>query len=631
MLGIKGLFAHTIMLISRQLSSLYHRLLRDRRGAALPLIASATLVMLAALGGATDLARMYLAHSQMQAAVDAAALAGASAFDNKNDADPSGRRQQVIAYYVDNFSNTYMGVRSPSATTVVPGTTTLLEPSFVSAGGISRTVVRASGNVPMLFMRLFGAGTQPISAHAAAEFQQVATEVMVVLDNTGSMQEAIPGGSNRHRALQAAVKSFIDILYQGGTSRSSLALGMINYTNIVNVGSILQKAGVPIETVAGFNDWPTTWEQGNALAWKGCVANDDSIVNMSADLSVREADAHDIWNALPGERPRPTSLNLMRPIRPAYYPVSWVTNGGPFVMRQTSGSFINFFPRFADLPIMIDKPIYKRQFYKLFISLNDPKGAASDDVITEVNGSFYDPKLPDSFNWVTGTGRPFAINVNNIPAHIKAMFQGTSIYKVNAYNAGTSSPNWQCPEPGLPIVYDVPRKTYDDFVDTQVQAIQPAGGTIHHAGFIWGWRILSRYQWFRRTPPFETKPERALVFMTDGRTEASSVDDVHYRYYYGSADEGTIAPPATTSAAMMAASTLRFQKACAIAGSTVFQDTGKTAKIYVVAVTDKLSATDEAVLRSCGKDGFFVTTTAASLTSAFNTIGRSLTDIHLAQ
>jgi hypothetical protein len=68
--------------------------LNDRKGATLPMMAAGMMLVIAAVGSAVDLGRIYLVRSQMQAGVDAAALAGARSFGLEDE-----RNNQVNSYF----------------------------------------------------------------------------------------------------------------------------------------------------------------------------------------------------------------------------------------------------------------------------------------------------------------------------------------------------------------------------------------------------------------------------------------------------------------------------------------------------------------------------------------------------
>ncbi|WP_267394544.1 MULTISPECIES: pilus assembly protein TadG-related protein [unclassified Sphingomonas] len=617
---------------------------RNRRGSTLALMAAGLFPMIASVGAAIDLARLYITTSQMQAGVDAAALAGANAFDNKDDSDPNGRKQQVIAYFRDNFPDSYMGVQQGGGTPPIGGTKALEDPIFTTNNGVSQTVVNAVGLVPMTFMSIFGIAPHTVSVTAHAEFQPHPLEVMVVLDNTGSMQQTINGVA-KIDALKSAMHSFINVLYQGSqNAQPNLAMGIINYTNQVNVGSLLKAANIPIETIPGFSD--RDWASGDAMGWKGCVANDETVNTMSSSATTIEPGAYDVTNELPGDTPRPGSPHAMNPIRPLIMPPLWLSTYNDYDQTTTSSYYnpnstnnLYWDPKAgtgtAAVSALANSASFKRFFYRYYIAINNGAADMTNDVIVAADKtSYYDPTAPNAFNPLTNTGTDFYVRADKIP--YLSSFKAAAPYVVTSNNTNMPSPNWQCPEPGLPITYNVSRATFDNFIDQKVWAILPANGTMHHTGFIWGWRILSRYTKFVRTKPDGSgAPVRAMVFMTDGKTELGGSSKENDKVYtaYGSVNDQSITTATENTTKIGDAANLRFAKACAIANSYVFPDSQKAAQIYVVAINraNDIDADSQARLKNCGKNGYWLSTTPTDLSNAFTQIARTLVDVHLTQ
>lgn len=173
----------------------------DRRGSTLALMAAGLIPVIAALGAGIDAGRLYLVKSQLQAGVDAAALAGARAFA-VTDGSAASREKQARAYFYGNFSQDYMGVSNLQ-----------LSPDFKTVSGINVTTVTARAMLPMTFMRIFGFQPRTMQAVAKAELQPRPLEVMVVLDDTGSMKANLSGGRTRMVALKEAATDFVDILH----------------------------------------------------------------------------------------------------------------------------------------------------------------------------------------------------------------------------------------------------------------------------------------------------------------------------------------------------------------------------------------------------------------------------------
>lgn len=602
---------------------------------------------IAALGSAIDAGRVYVVKSQLQAGVDAAALAGARAYELDDDT-PAGRNAQARAYFSGNFPTGYMGTTTPDVV-----------PAFSTIDGRNNTTVRATTVVPMSFMRAFGFLQQTVTAVARAEIQPHPLEVMMVLDNTGSLKSDLPRDANgvvktRITALKDAAKSFLDVLYQGGSSRPDLAMGFVMYDITVNVGRLLpnwQSASVVRQQFA-FNDsyiaWRGNWPQ-NHLAWKGCVFADDSVKDLNNTLTYHEPGAWDIDRTLPGEGAHP-------PVSPYFIPPMYVPelaagsatadekakdNGKYYKVAgvEPNNNLYKLDATYADAMLNpaaynVDAPNnpYRRWMYVMYIGLNDGAASAGNDVITTTDGNYYDPA--NGWNFTTNTGTPFKVNYNRIPRFTSDWKDATE-YSVNPNGGATSdgnknktdwpSPNWQCPEEAVPLAYGRDRSFYSNIIDQKNAAIYPANGTLHHAGLLWGYRLLVRDDVFRRTNPTRESPKRALVFMTDGETalgaSQNGYTDRTWTFYGNYADS----PISATAGGLTGQSERRFAKTCAS-----LQAEQNPPTVYIVALTTT-DANTLAMFERCAPGHVYRTSDAATLTAAFNDIAAELVDLHLVQ
>lgn len=64
--------------------SISHKLLKDTRGAAMPIIAVSIMVLLMASGGAIDAGRAQLVEAKLSSSLDAAGLAAGSSINTMN-------------------------------------------------------------------------------------------------------------------------------------------------------------------------------------------------------------------------------------------------------------------------------------------------------------------------------------------------------------------------------------------------------------------------------------------------------------------------------------------------------------------------------------------------------------------
>lgn len=600
----------------RQMRALW----RDRRGAALPIMAAGLLPVLAGIGAAIDIGRIVVVRAQMQAGVDAGALAGARVFGLADNRD-----QQVTAYFQANMPDGYAGADP-------------IEPSsvFDEVQGVNRVSVIATTDLPLVFMRLFGISTTTISVRSVAEMQPKPLEVMVVLDDTGSMDGSVSGGGTRMAALRTAMYDFVDILHQGENRRADLAMGIITYTVTTNVGAILRDAGVAIQERDGFTNIEkytagATAKAVNALSWRGCVENDPTVRDLNASATTMEAGAWDIDKVLPGEQGRPgvrpyhvMPVTTTKPASSAYATVPRLPANyeADFKNNSTANDRKNNLYRLSVdgrtdfAQTLANAQGYRQHFYDFYIGLNYDTSSVTDDVIVrEADGGYYDPKSTDRWK----------VDYTRIP-HINATNQWSNPNEAYGYptrggrNLRMPTPNWQCPEPGLNLAYNQPKSVYDDYIRLDNYPVMPADGTLHHIGMLWGYRLLTRDDVFKRTNPVPSEtPMRALVFMTDGESNAN----LHAAWYgaYGNMREKRISSSDSNIGAFKNQVMYRFAKVC---------ENAKRDKIKVFIVSLGSTSTDARnVFNTCAGSNFLETTTRSQIQNAFRQIAVDLVDLHL--
>ena len=621
----------------------------DRRGSAIAMMAAGLIPAIAALGSAIDAGRIYMVKSQLQTGVDAAALAGARSFSITGTAANS-RESQAQAYFSGNFPDSYMGV-----------TNLVMRPTFAVVRSVNTTTVVATANLPMSFMRLFGFEQAPVQATAKAAIQPHPLEVMMVLDNTGSLKANLPKDSNgvvktRISALKAAAKSFNDILFQGGDTRPDLAMGYIMYDITVNVGKLLTDwRASSVRPVYGFNDtaapsyggaWPA-----NKLGWKGCVFDDDTVRDLNATLTFKEAGAWDIDRTLPGEGAHPAVSPYFIP--PMYVPTLAAGSATAAEKSNVSGDYYkvasniepnnNLYKVATNWDQLLNLDYYSNQhatnpyrkaFYDMYIGLNNGASTMTDDVIVRTDNSYYDP-TNNPWNFATRTGTAFRIRYDRIP-QFSSWWKDATQYTVNPlggsednsnkYKTDFPSPNWQCPDEATKVDYGRTKQFYNSIIDSHNAAIYPANGTLHHAGLLWGYRLLVRADVFTRTPPAgQDTPKRALIFMTDGETALGTTqngyDDRTWTFYGNYATN----PISANRGSLTAQSERRFAKTCAS-----LQAESNPPTVYIVALTTTDTNT-LSMFEQCAPGHVYRTSDTATLKAAFDDIASELVDLHLIQ
>ncbi|MBB4860491.1 hypothetical protein HNO88_003835 [Novosphingobium chloroacetimidivorans] len=564
----------------------------------------------------------------MQAGVDAAALAGARSFEARG-TGPESRDKQVLAYFRENFADDFLG-----AGTVLP------VPTFSVVRGVNVTKVDASVNLPLTFMSMFGVGPQPIAVTATAELQPRPLEIMVVLDDTGSMQTLLDSGKSRMAVLKEAMHGFVNVLYQGSTTRSELALGMITYTVTTNVGGILTDAGVKIKTIDGYTNLNThlkgkTGIGEEGLAWKGCVENDPTVRDLSASATTFETGATDVLRDIPADGVRPylyppsaetknrkTNRTDAAYTTAAALPADYQPSN---LQSETGDSRRNNMYRLTTDPdiaqALANTEAWKQHFFDYYRGLNEPSSDKDDDVIVHsVNDGYLNPQ--GSADYKIMYSRIPYINDNTAWAVANARY-AYPLPTGTLNNLKMPSPNWQCPNPGMAVTYGRGKSAYDNFIDNDNFPLMPASGTLHHIGMLWGYRLLARDDLFPRTNPIpDQEPIRAIVFMTDGDTQAGG----HNTWYgsYGRLAEKRIT--ASTNANTFRNQVMyRFGKVCQKAKTE-----RNPIKVYIVSLLDPEDVTEN-VFTACAGSNYLETTTTTQIIDAFRNIAVDLVQLHLTQ
>lgn len=246
-------------------------LARDTRGNTLAIVAASIIPLAGMVGGGVDISRMYIVKTRLQHACDAGALAGRKQMGGGTWAFNGNAAQGAANRFFD--ANIQA---SPYGATALTRTFT------EAAGKVSGT---ASATVPMTIMRVFGKTTETLSVTCDAEMRLPNTDVMFVLDTTGSMDDRAVSTDSQTKiqALKSAVKCFYEIVARldtsencttgtpsGGTGGTvQIRFGFVPYASNVNVGRLLKT-----EWMA--DNWPyqsrearfttvydTTWNNGS--------------------------------------------------------------------------------------------------------------------------------------------------------------------------------------------------------------------------------------------------------------------------------------------------------------------------------------------------------------------------------
>ncbi len=202
------------------------RIAKNQAGNVMPLMAAAVFPMAAMVGGAVDLSRIYMTRTRLQNACDTGALAARRAMTGQipTTADINEGKK----FFNFNFPAGSFGVEDLQ-NSYTQGTT---------AGTISGT---ASAVVPASVMKIFGQEDFDVTVNCSSTLNIPNTDVVFVLDTSGSMAQTISGDTQpKIDGLRAAVKDFYKELGPGEASGPGrIRYGFVPYSSGVNVGRIL--------------------------------------------------------------------------------------------------------------------------------------------------------------------------------------------------------------------------------------------------------------------------------------------------------------------------------------------------------------------------------------------------------
>ena len=158
--------------------------------------------------------------SRMQNALDATGLAIGSEVSTTNISSETSK------YFYANFPAAYMGTTITSGPTATPNA--------------DNTVIAldVSGTVDMTFMQIFGKTSSTVSATSQITRHSKGLELVLVMDNTGSMANSAGGGISKISAAKTAAQSLLDILYGTNNNTSAnLWVGVVPFSQAVNIGT----------------------------------------------------------------------------------------------------------------------------------------------------------------------------------------------------------------------------------------------------------------------------------------------------------------------------------------------------------------------------------------------------------
>lgn len=609
-------------------------LARDVRGNTLAMMAMFLIPLSGLVGSAVDMSRLYVVKARLQQACDAGALAGRKFMVDPGPTLDSNAVAQAQAFFGNNFkkdvpANGTLGFMNTSAVTFTPTRT--------SDNQVAGT---ASASVPMTITKMFGTNAITLNVSCQARFDVADTDIMFVLDTTGSMAclpsdddttcsnyasaaakvaytrpsgSGVPGyagttgvgttekSGSRIAALRAAVLNFYDTFAANADPSTKVRYGFVTYTSSVNVGqAILDKSASYLVGGSGsetrsyqsrsvladyvISGSTTTTNSNNGRSSANCNRSvrtpaTAKTYNSSNGQATRD---YDFWNSGTGRcESRTQSLGPQWEYKPVAFDVSPLVSGSTIVdptkVRGQTTQWIGCVETSVDNPGATS-----------FSTSNLPS-ELNPDLIPSGSTRWW-PHMADLTyyrNVSTSNGDDAAYAPNyGVDAFTPSKTVNGFTYK-NTYLRDAGAVSCGKPAKRLSVMTRDEISAYVNAVD-----FVPMGGTYHDTGMIWGTRLISpNGPWSSDTAawPNRLTPNRVIVFLTDGDMAPSNSA---YSMYGVEAFDNRVSNSGSSSAATLKTlHNARFLAICSAAKArnidvwTVSIDTTANAELTACATT----------------------------------------------
>ena len=214
--------------------------IRQKAGNIAVIVALSLIPVMIASGAVVDLGRAYMVKSRLSSALDAAGLAVGSSVSND---DLPG---VLTRFFNANYPADKLGVP--------------VNPSLSIDDGVIQ--ISATATVETTFLKLITLDTITVRASSKIIRETTGLEIVLVLDNTGSMFF-----NGKIGALRDAAQEMVDIVFGSDDAPENLFMGLVPFVTTVNIGNT-----DVIEQFKREPNPPNIYPVGTADGqWKGCV------------------------------------------------------------------------------------------------------------------------------------------------------------------------------------------------------------------------------------------------------------------------------------------------------------------------------------------------------------------------
>ena len=616
------------------------RLYHNQAGNTLAMVAAAIIPLAALIGGGVDMSRAYMTKARLQQACDASALAGRRAMTTS--AMTSNDIIEAKKFFDFNFpQNTFQTDNfTPNIRSDPNQTTTVL--------------VSASTRIPTTLMRIFHYDYIDLAVNCSSKFDIGNTDVMLVLDTTGSMDSAIQDANGvwttRIAALRQAVRDFYDTLGPGNASTGRIRYGFVPYASNVNVGPLLPRTAMVggsagdtwsynTRIKAYYDGTPATtstcyriYNNNNCRATAASAANDNAS-NRTSNQCNNWASGTTLSGTAPGAITKLTytlqsydsgSKDCVRKeVTTTHNSTTTATAGWNWFWQY------GFYPQVVSSYVngtVVTNPAYDDGTTSTWAGcIEEP------DTITTISSSTSTSSVPTGANDLNidlvpnsnaTRWRPFWPDIS----WFRSSTPATSPYWSSWASAGDDYA--ACPARARALAEYASRDsapsndTSGTTFNAYVTALTPRGFTNHTTGMIWGARMMSPDGIFASNngaAPNGFNIQRHIVFMTDGAMTAASGN---YDGWGINKLDGRVAATSTDTNTLEDIQNKRFEIVCEAAKR-------KGITIWIIVLASSSNSSLDACATS--SDHIKVTTDATALSNEFKRIAKNIGGLRLSQ
>ena len=275
---------------------MFKRFLQNKRGNIIPIVAIAAVPMIAVVGAAVDYSQLARYQGTLQQALDASALATAKQLGTG--VTPSALEQFSKDFFFANID----GIPQQSITF-----------TYGANNSTTSNVIELTAKVdyPIQFLTVLGISEVPITATSEVKTANDSIEIVLVLDNSGSMNS-----NGRLSTAKTAAKKLAQSLFQqtrNSNHASPLKIGVVPFAATVNIGSSNKSASwMDKEGRSSIHHENLSWSD-NPIATADGTGWKDSAGNWLTRFTLFDDMVSTSWAGCVEARPYPYNVNDATP------------------------------------------------------------------------------------------------------------------------------------------------------------------------------------------------------------------------------------------------------------------------------------------------------------------------------